>query len=225
MHLRRATVVQPAGWVMDDDCTKQLIDETSEEGDTRPFTVTFRKLVPDQRVASFKAWQELILVANRGHDGFLGANVFHESTIDAKGTHLFVVILKYDSVWNATKWNKSPERAECLRKLTEMTGLGSSGEAEMSIEETPMFRNLLSSASKKGFWNDRRAWFLIWFQVFALVELYNIVLPVLFGLAGIEFFAMNFHVQLLISSCITTMTIDLLTNKIFFYLAGRVGWV
>jgi hypothetical protein len=116
------------------------------------------------------------------------------------------------------------QRKVHIEALGKLLGTKSSS-AQISFNpDLPRFSNLLTrKQGKTSFWNNRRIWFLIWVQVFAFVELYSYLLPLVFG--GYWDEAVHFHLKLTISTFLSTLSIDLVSMGHVMRLARRVGFI
>ena len=65
-------------------------------------------------------------------------------------------------------------------------------------------------------------WFCIWLQVFSLVEFFSYLLPMVLGP---YYGKLHLHLMLLLSTFLTTLTIDLVTMRFVITFAKFVGFV
>jgi antibiotic biosynthesis monooxygenase (ABM) superfamily enzyme len=202
--------------------------ESSEEGlGPRGVTVSLRQKVPKANQAGYEIWQQGILNANKVMPGFLGATIVKE-TQESDSYTIFLVIIKYDSVANANAWNKSATRKEWIDKLQDSTGEIHTGRAVLSFDEYPSFIDVFrpDSDPKHTWWSNffekRRLWFLIFFQVYVLVVVYNWLIPAVFGQ---HWMSLHFQLQIFLSVLLTTLTIDLLTMDVTMATAKMVGFI
>ncbi len=185
-------------------------------------TVTIQQRVDRAQVEAFLEWTKGITSANEQFDGFISTTVLREP-FDDSGGELFITIIKYSNFASARRWNQSPERKAWLTKL-EAIGIKSpaTSPATMDFSGFPVFTGLISLGGATGLprW---RMWLLIWIQVYSLVEVYEVILPLLFS--ADRWTDLNLHLKFLLGTFCTTVTIEYLTHKPICWLATKVGFL
>jgi len=234
-----SNVAQPDGWDMSSAVAERasLLSDAGEAGTPSPVTVTIKNMVKAEKVKEHEEWQAGILSAHEKMEGFLGMTMLNETSDDrggSTGALLYIVIIKYSSVSTATAWNESPVRLEWLEKLRKITGEANTGQAQIAFEAHPKFANigglgvLGGGQGQKGesWWNNflekRRVWFLIWIQVYILVELFSFLLPFLFSTRWTE---LHPSASKFLATMCTTIAMDVVTVPIVFRAARRAGFI
>ena len=228
----RRQVEQPGGWDMQSPKAastaetvgagnNDLLQARTDSDGGPPVTVTIQQRVGLEQVEAFLEWTKGITSANEQFDGFISTTVLREPLSDGGG-ELFITIIKYLNFASARRWNQSAERKAWLEKLEDM-GIRSPAKspATMDFSGFPVFSGLLRhQAAAPPRW---RMWLLIWFQVYSLVELYEVVLPVLFS--ADRWSELNLHLKFLLGTFCTTVTIEYITHKPVCWLATQIGFL
>ena len=217
MHSPRAASTAEADGRARREDTGLLPPRTDSSGGP-PVTVTIQQRVGRAHVEAFLEWTKGITSANEQFDGFISTTVLREPFDDGTG-ELFITIIKYSNFSSARRWNQSPERKAWLAKL-EAIGIESpaTSPATMDFSGFPVFTGLVSlGATSPPRW---RIWLLIWIQVYSLVELYEVILPLLFGAR--LWADLNLHLKFLVGTFCTTVTIEYLTHKPICWLSTKV---
>lgn len=225
-------VEQPDGWDMHSPRAASAAEASGEYGNLLPHTdqedqqgppvtVTIQQRVENAKVEAFLEWTKGITSANEEFDGFISTTVLREP-LDDETEQLFVTIIKYSNFSSARRWNQSTERKEWLSKLEDI-GIGSPAKSPAKIDFSgfPVFTGLMSfRTASPPRW---RMWLLIWLQVYSLVELFEVILPCLFG--ANTWGDLNLHLKLLLGTFCTTVTIEYMTHKPLCWLSTRIGFL
>ena len=230
----RRQVEQPGGWDMhspraestaDVACSEQdgILPPATDTGTGPPVTVTIQQRVEQEQVQAFLEWTKGITSVNEQFDGFISTTVLREP-IDDDGGQLFITIIKYSNFASARRWNQSPERKAWLEKL-EAVGIKSpaSGPATIDFSTFPVFTGLMSLREADPAPTRWRMWLLIWFQVYVLVEFFELVLPALIGAE--RWSGVNLHLKFLLGTFCTTVTIEWLTHTPVCWLCTQLGYL
>ena len=232
-------------WTLEDETEPLATGESGdEEAVTRnrnhlnhrdaPITVKLTDYIEQDQEDEYLTWQRGISNAMEetvGKDNV--GSILLKEVIQNDGRLRFVVLFRFRNRESAAEWHKSTVRREWLKRLTDSTFHRRNDPAHFTMSDSsynpiPIFDVTHPIPDDVSFTAQARPqrWrtaFLVWLQVYLLVELFGFLLPVVVGHAN--WFSINFHLQLVIGTAITTLTIETITMRIFVNGARLIGFL
>ena len=140
--------------------------------------------------------------------------------------HRYIVLFRFPNREAAFAWETSSEYQHWVRKLTEI-GVESTPAADMdgagadtSTDYFPIFD--LDKSSPRMTSERWHFCFLVWCQVYVLCIFWASALPKLLGSFYTE---LNFDAMILVSTVVTTLTMELMTMRVTVLAARRIGFL
>jgi antibiotic biosynthesis monooxygenase (ABM) superfamily enzyme len=206
-------------------------DEEVGNQEDAPLTVKLTDFIEAQQEEEYLTWQRGIGLAMERSVGTpdVASILLREALSDG---HLrFVVLFRFRNRRAAAMWHSCEERLLWLGKLKESSfhksqeSKSSSSSSSSSSSPIPMFdvtqneMEPFSSKPRPQYW---RTAFLVWIQVFLLVEFYGLVLPLVFGRT---WYSISFHLQLVAGTALTTLTIERVTMQLVIKFARMIRFL
>ena len=198
-----------------------------------PLTVKLTDYIEPEQEKEYLTWQKGISTAMEetvSQDN-VGSILLKEALTD--GRLRFVILFRFRNRESAAQWHTSSTRREWLKKLTNSSFHRPNDPAHFTMSDSsynpvPIFDVTQPIPDDVSFTAQPRPqrWrtaFLVWLQVYALVELFGVLLPLIFG--HTTWGSIHFHLQLIISTAITTLTIEVFTMQLFVKTARVLGFL
>jgi antibiotic biosynthesis monooxygenase (ABM) superfamily enzyme len=201
-------------------------DEESGNQEDAPLTVKLTDFIESQQEEEYLTWQRGISLAMERTVGTpdVASILLREALRD--GRLRFVVLFRFRNRTAAAMWHSCDERLTWLRRLKESTfHKNQDSKSSSSSSPIPMFdvtQNEMEAFSSQPRPQRWRTAFLVWLQVFLLVEFYGLVLPLFFGRI---WYSISFHLQLVAGTVLTTLTIDRITMQLVIKFARMIRFV
>ena len=212
---------------------------TSKEN--APITVKLTDYIESEQEEEYLIWQKGISNAMEDVAGQenVGCILLKETLSDKGGLIRYMVLFRFRNRESASLWHKSATRREWLQKLADSNFHHPNhpqhfSSTDSSYHPIPIFDvtepipddvSFTSSQQQSSTLRPQRwrTMILVWIQVYVLVEFYGMLLPIVFG--DPVWGSIDFHLQLIISTAMTTLTIELVTMQIFVKFARCVKFL
>ena len=196
--------------------------------DEAPLSVSLTDLVEKEKAEAYMEWQFGIATAMEtfvGRDAVV-STLLREPVPQEPSALRFISIFRFARRRDAVAWRGSAERSEWLAKLAALGIDDDRGgravdhpQALQSQDLVPVF-DLPPADGRAG--QRLRVCVLVWAQVYALCEVFAVLMPIIFGAAWHD---MPFHLQLAVGTAAMSVVIEYVTMRAATTAARRVGFL
>jgi len=102
-----------------DACYMTLHKNDNNHGEDGPVTVIVTRKAKKGKIREFEEWMDGIIHEAMKFEGHMGVNIIRPS--DTSSTPEYVIIFRFNTYDNLTKWEKSEIRKQWLKKSKEVT--------------------------------------------------------------------------------------------------------